>query len=421
MTDLYSRDQRVIARAQQLRFHPLAAERGEGATLVEPGGRRLIDLSAGWSVAGLGYGHPEVIRAVTEAVTTMPGVSILSGTHRYAVELAERLLELTPTAGDDRCVYIGLTGSDANTAVWRAIRGWSSRPKVVAFEHSYHGGLGSAQTISGIFAGTDVVPDPELVLVPYDNLTALEQALVGDDVAAVFLEPILSDGGLIIPAPGFLAGVGELCTRYGSLLVVDEVKVGLARTGRFHAFQAEDVVPDIVTLGKSLGGGVPVSAVIGPTEILGNEAATSLLTMAGNPISCAAALAVLSTLEAEDYVGQSAALGEHLAMLLSDLSERHEAIADVRNRGLVGGIELAAIPGESAAGVCAKTVYRAWQLGVVVYSVGVDSNVIELTPPLVITADELTRSFTILSQALSDVTSGRVTDEDVAAFAGWAT
>lgn len=420
MTSIVDRDAAVIASAQHVRFFPLAIVSARGALVVEEGGRELIDLSGGWSAAGVGYAHPKVVAAVTEAVSTMPGIGLLSGTHRQGVELAERLLATIHTRGDEpRTVYLGLAGSDANTAVLRSVRAWSSRPRILAFELSYHGGMGPSQQVSGLYTAAGIAADPDLVLAPYAELDAVRVALEKRDVAAVIVEPILSDGGLIIPKPEFLRGLRDLCDATGTLLIADEVKVGMGRTGRLLAHQYDGIEADIVTLGKSLGGGLSLSAAIGPREILDSDPGGTLLTTAGNPIACAAGLAVLDIMEHEQLPERASRLGADLAAGLENIRDRHDLVAAVRSRGLVGGIELRRADGSPAREEAAKVVFRAAQLGAVVYYVGEGSNVLEITPPLVIKKEQLAHGLGIISQAIADVEARLVADSDVAAYAGW--
>ena len=205
----------------------------------------------------------------------MAGASILSLVNGPAVELAERILT-TLGDGRDRRVWLGHSGSDANDTAVRAVTAATGRPRVISFERAYHGALTGSIAISGHPALDQGEKAPGLIQLPYpdprddeagdDVLEQLEAQLArhGDEVAACFVEPILSDGGLIVPPAGFLAGLGERCRAHGVLLVCDEVKVGLARSGTLHAFQVDDVEPDVVCLGKGLGGGLPLSAVIGP-------------------------------------------------------------------------------------------------------------------------------------------------------------
>lgn len=418
---LGARDARVLASAQKLRFSPVAAVAGRGARLIEADGRELIDLSASWSAAGLGYAHPAVVAAVQQAVAEMPGASVLSQVNPQAVALAEELVATMPS-GADYAVYVGLSGSDANAAALRCVHAYTSRAGLVAFAGSYHGGLGPAQEVSGLYVATGIAPAPGLRLLPYpvfaaaaaDVVARLDAELAAGDVAAVIVEPIMSDGGMLVPPPGFLADLHRTCHARQALLICDEVKVGLGRTGLLHAFAHDGVVPDVVTFGKSLGGGLPLSAAVGRADILNATPGASLLTTAGNPVCAAAGRAVLRTVLAEDLPAVAAALGARLLGQLAQLADAHDLVVDVRGKGLAAGVELRA---DGAA--AAKVALRAYQLGAVVYYVGPRSNVLELTPPLVISETELDEGVEILDRALRDVAAGRVSDEAIAEFAGW--
>jgi 4-aminobutyrate aminotransferase len=212
-----------------------------------------------------------------------------------------------------------------------------------------------------------------------------------------------------------------LCRRHGILIVSDEVKVGLARSGLMHCFRHEGFTPDLVCLGKGLGGGLPISALIGPRAIMDHATAFSMQTLHGNPICVAAARAVLQTISKEQLAAKAAEVGNVLLQGIRDLQHDHPSIGDVRGRGLVLGVELvsdreARAPSKMLA---AKTVYRAFELGLVLYYVGQNSNVLELTPPLTLSSAEAADAVRILGRAISDVEAGKVDDGAIAEFAGW--
>jgi 4-aminobutyrate aminotransferase len=435
VADLLARDAAALARIQTLRFAPLAVEGGRGCHLIEAGGRRLLDLSGSWGAASLGYGHPAWAEAVRKATLSPAAASLLSSATAPSVELAERLLALVPGAGERR-VWLGHSGSDANEAAARAIRAATGRSRFVTFAGAYHGGSAGSMAVSGHAVQAYAERAAGLLTIPYPDawrdgagaaqasLAALDRALGGVDpseIAALFMEPIQSDGGLLVPPPGFLADVVARCRRHGILIVVDEVKVGLGRSGLLHAFQHEGFVPDVVTFGKALGGGLPLGAMVGPRTVLDHATAFAMQTLHGNPISAAAGLAVLDAIEREGLPRRAQAMGRRLQAGLRALMQGHPMIGDVRGRGLAIGVELVAdrATKEPAHRAAAKVVVRALELGLVLYYVGSRSNVLELTPPLVIGEAEVDEGMALLGQAIGDVERGRVPDEAVAAYAGW--
>lgn len=431
MSTLYKRDEAVIAGIEKLRFFPLEVISGHGCTLVTPDGRELLDLSATWTACGLGHGHPAIADAVSRAVRTAPGAGGLSAVHPDSVGLAEDLLALVPGGGERR-VYLGHAGSDANDVALRACRHATGRRTVMAFEHSYHGGVGVAMGVSGVHVDAGAAPDPDAVFLPYPNpfrptsagiegdvsacLALAERHLATGSIACLIVEPILSDGGLVVPPDGFLGRLHEVCRRHGVPMICDEVKMGLGRPGTLHAFEHDGVVPEIVTFGKVLGGGLPLSAAVGPAELLDNPPAAALLTTAGNPVCTAAGRAVLATVVGDGLPEQAAKVGAVLQDALRALDS--DVIGEVRGRGLAIGLELVdPATGDRDPRLAAQVVYRAWELGAVVYYVG--GNVLEITPPLILSEAEAVRAAEILGAAIADAAAGRVDAEEVARYAGW--
>ncbi len=433
---LHERDARVIANIARLRFSPLCLVGGRGNHLIEEGGRSLLDLSASFGPAIAGYSHPAIIAAVTRACASMAGTGLLSHPNENAVALAEDLLRLTPGGGDRR-VWFGHSGSDANDCALRVVQAATGRSRFISFIGSYHGNLSGSMSISGHPAMTHTLPRAGLVLLPYPD--PYRCAFSADDVlrlldfqfatscpphqvAAIFIEPLMADGGLIVPPPGFLLAIQQRCRRHGIQVIVDEVKVGLARSGAIHCFQHEGLEPDLIVFGKALGGGLPLSAVIGPKHIMDHAPAFALQTTAGNPIATAAGRAVLQIIADEGLVERANRVGGILAKGMRALGAKHSIVGEVRGRGLAVGVDLVtdrvtreAVPVMTTA----KVIYRAYQLGAVFFYVGMRGNVLELTPPLTLSAAEAEEGIAIIDQSLADVSNGLVSDADVAPFMMW--
>jgi 4-aminobutyrate aminotransferase len=433
---LLERDARAIANIAKLRFSPLSLVGGRGSRLIEEGGRALLDLSASFGAASLGYGHPAITAAVSDACANMAGASLLSFANEQAVALAEDLLRLTPGESERR-VWFGHSGSDANDCALRVVQAATGRSRFISFIGSYHGNTSGSMSVSGHTAMTHTLPRAGLVLLPYPD--PYRAAFSADDVlklldyqfatscpprqvAAMFIEPLMSDGGLIVPPPGFLAALQARCRRHGILLIVDEVKVGLARSGRLHCFQHEGVEPDLVVFGKGLGGGLPLSAVIGPRHIMDHAPAFALQTTAGNPVAAAAGRAVLRTIVDENLAEHAITVGGGLMDGLRALGAKHAMIGEVRGRGLAIGVDLVSdrasrepVPVTTTA----KVIFRAYQLGAVFFYVGLRGNVLEFTPPLTFRRAEAEEGVALVDQALTDVGKGLVSDADVAPYMMW--
>ncbi len=435
---LYERDENALSKLQKLRFFPLAVTGGEGAYLHAEDGRRLLDLSASWGAASLGHAHPALREAVASAFDTQAGASILSTANEPAILLAERLLDIVPGEAERR-VWLGHSGSDANETVARAVVAATGKRRILSFSGAYHGGTAGSMAVSGHSVQEHAERSDGLQLVPYpDAYRAQDGTHAGEavlaqleemfsttcppsEVAAFFIEPIQSDGGLLVPPDGFLRSLHALCHRYGILTVCDEVKVGLGRSGRLHCFEHDGWAPDIVVLGKGLGGGLPISAAIGPARVMNHATAFSMQTLHGNPVCARAALAVLDTIERDGLVSNAATTGEHLMTGLKKLQQSQDAVGDVRGHGLAIGVELVKdrVSKEPAAELAAMTVYRAFELGAVFHYVGMASNVLELTPALILDKAQADDAVRVISQAIEDAVAGKVPASKLTAFEGW--
>jgi acetylornithine/N-succinyldiaminopimelate aminotransferase len=373
---------------------PVAILLGRGCRVWDADGREYLDLIAGIAVSSLGHAHPAIVEAVSRQVAQVAHTSNLF-LHERELELAERLLTLLD---EDGRVFLANSGTEANEAAVKLVRRIQGpeRPVLVAAERSFHGRTLGALALTG----KDSIRTPfgpygcEVRFVPYGDAAAL-RAATGGDVAAVFLEPGLGESG-VVPAPdGYLAAAREACDQAGALLVLDEIQTGIGRTGAWFAHQAAGVRPDVLTLAKGLGGGLPIGVCIGLGPAgSGFSQGDHGSTFGGNPVACAAALAVLDTIERDGLLAHVTETGEHLAAGLGAIS--HPLVAGVRGAGLWRAVVLTAplAPGLEAA---------ARRAGFLVNAVQPDA--IRLAPPLILTAAEADEFTAALPAILAEVSA----------------
>ncbi|CAM3457782.1 acetylornithine transaminase [Mycobacterium frederiksbergense] len=365
---------------------PLALATGDGAVVTDTDGKHYLDLLGGIAVNLLGHRHPAVIEAVTAQLNTLGHTSNLYATEP-GIALAEKLVD---HLGHPARAFFCNSGTEANEVAFKISR-LTGRTKIVAAEGGFHGRTMGSLALTGQPAKrAPFEPLPgDVTFVPYGDAEALASA-VTEETAAVFLEPIMGEGGVVVPPPGYLAAAREITTRHGALLVLDEVQTGVGRTGAFYAHQHDGITPDIVTLAKGLGGGLPIGAclALGATGDLLTPGLHGS-TFGGNPVCTAAALAVLDTLAAEDLVAKAGALGKTISHGVEEL--HHPLVSHVRGRGLLLGIVLTA---EKAKAV--ETAAR--EAGFLVNAAAID--VIRLAPPLIITETQIDEFLTALPAVL---------------------
>ena len=349
--------------------------RGEGCYVWDEDDRRYLDLLGGLAVNVLGHGHPAFVAAVTDQLRTLGQVSNFFATPPQ-VGLAERLLALT--GGVDGRVFFTNSGTEALEAAFKIAR-QTGRPRIVAAEGGFHGRTMGSLALTGKAAIREPFePLPGgVVHVPFGDPEALVAA-VGDDTAAVVLEPIQGEAGVRVPPAGYLDAARRITARHGALLVLDEVQTGLGRTGEWFAYQHDGVVPDVVTVAKGLGGGFPIGACVAfgaAADLLGPGTHGS--TFGGNPVAAAAALAVMDTIEREALLDNAGKVGDQLRRGIESL--RHPLVGGVRGRGLLLAVELTAPVATGAANA-------ALDAGFIVNPVSADA--LRLAPPLVLSGDQ---------------------------------
>ena len=361
---------------------PVTFTRGEGSWLYDQAGRKYLDGLSGIAVCALGHAHPAVTRAVCEQAGKLVHTSNLYGIEQQQV-LGERL---TTLAGMDR-VFFANSGAEANEAAIKLARLWGHRkgidnPVIVVMENSFHGRTMATLTATGnrkVQAGFEPLVHG-FARVPYGDLEALQTAARNlKDIVAVLVEPVQGEGGVHIPPDDYLPGIRALCDEQGWLMMLDEIQTGMGRTGRPFAFQHHGITPDVITLAKALGNGVPIGACLArgdAAELFGPGSHGS--TFGGNPLACAAALAVLEVMEKERLWERAASLGERMLTGFRERLGSLEGVVDIRGQGLMIGIEL-----ERS---CGELVNRALEQGLLINVTA--ERVLRLLPPLVLNDEE---------------------------------
>ncbi|GAW91345.1 PLP-dependent aminotransferase [Calderihabitans maritimus] len=394
--------------------------KAEGVRVWDREGNEYLDFLGGYGALNLGHNHPAVVEAL-EKVKDRPNL-LQASLGNLTAALAHNLARITP--GKLQRSFFGNSGAEAVEGALKLARAATGKQKIIYAEGSFHGKTFGALSVTG---RTKYQKDfrpllPGCSAVPFGDLEALERALSPGDVAAVILEPIQGEGGIIVPPPGYLSAVRELCSRYEALLVLDEIQTGFGRTGYLFAAEEEGVVPDIMCVAKSLGGGVmPIGAYITTEEIWdraygGMEKSTlHTSTFGGNTRACAAAIAAINALLEENLTQNAREQGRYLLDRLVDLKEKHPVIKDVRGRGLLVGLEfeelnqgllnrmtggaLGRLSQEYMGALVAVELMNRHRI-ITAYTLN-NPNVIRLEPPLTVTREEIDRVVEALDEILS--------------------
>lgn len=376
--------------------YPVAFVRGSGCYLWDEKGKRYLDFLSGIGVHALGHCHPAIVEAIGKQAATLCHTSNL-----YRIPLQEALAKrLTAGCFADQ-VFFCNSGSEANEAAIKLVRrymkerGRPNRYEIITAHNSYHGRTLATLTASGqakVQYGYDPLP-PGFRYAPYNNAAAM-QSLIGPHTAAIMVEAIQGEAGVIVPDDGYLEELRRIADHHGILLVVDEIQTGLGRTGKLWCHQWSDMAPDIMTTSKSLGGGLPMGACLATQKVAAVfSPGAHGSTFGGAPLACAAALAHLDILEQGDVLARVTEKGHHLLARLQDLAARHKMIKAIRGKGLMVAIELNAPAEEVVAIGLARGLLISCQAG----------TVLRLMPPLVVENNEIEDALTILNGVFTDL------------------
>jgi 4-aminobutyrate aminotransferase/(S)-3-amino-2-methylpropionate transaminase len=419
---ILERKERVIADPLSI-YIPVVIERGQGATLTDVDGNTFIDFAGGVGCLAVGHSHPRVVEAAQEQLDRFSHTDFTIVPYEVYVELGERLCDLAPI--DDAKAGFFNAGTEAVENAIKFARAYTKRPAVIAFEGGFHG-----RTLLSLSLTSKTHPykaglgpfAPEVYRVPFANeyrgidaeaaLESLERALItqvaAETVAAIVLEVVQGEGGFVVAPPAFVEGVRRLCDEHGIVMVVDEVQTGFGRTGKLFAVEHYDVQPDLITVAKSIAMGLPLSGVIGRSEIMdapGDSAVGG--TYVGNPVAQAAALAVLDVIGEEDLCARAAVLGGTMRARMESWRGRFPQVGDVRGLGAMLAIELVRDPAtkEPAADLATAVVEEAAANGLLLLKSGIYANCIRVLCPLTLTDAELEEALGVWEQALETTLS----------------
>lgn len=432
----------VISPSARIPYYPLVVKSAHGATIEDSDGHLYLDFLSAACIANTGHSHPRVVEAIKKQSDKLIHYNLAYAYTEEAVELAVELCRITPGQFPKRVAF-GLSGSDANDCAIKLVRQAAGRPNVISYLRAYHGQTYGALSLSAVslpmrrhmgpmLPGVFHAPYPDCYhcnwarggncsLECLSALTGLfETSCPPDEVAAIFIEPIQGDSGIVVPPDSYMEGLRKVCEEHGILLVAEEVQSGFGRTGRWFASGKWSFAPDLVIMGKAMASGMPLSAVVGRKELFdGWESPAHAISTSANPISCAASLATVKVIEEEGLLDRARESGAYLKRRFLEMAGRHPLIGDVRGEGLMLGVDLVVDRStkERAAKETAKVAYAAWKRGLFVTFFS--KSVLRIAPPLIVTKDEMDRALGILDESLSDVEQGRIGDSVLSSVKGW--
>lgn len=422
-----SEDSEVIMQSF-VRWYPLVVKTGKGAIIEDVDGNQYIDFNSGLAVLNVGMLHPKVVEAIKRQAEKLLHYSLTDFYYEEAVEVAKEIIRITPGTFKKR-VFFTNSGAESIECAMKVARGHfrGSRPTIIAFTGSFHGRTFGAMSLTSskpvqrkwfypLLPNIEHVPYPYCYRCPY-KLTPdtcnywcidfIEEWLFKkyvdpEEVSAIIFEPVAGEGGYIVPPKGAVLKLRKLTEKYGILLVADEVQSGVGRTGKWFAVKHFNVIPDLIAIAKGIASGLPLGAVVGRREVMDLPRGSHASTFGGNPISLAAAKAVIEVIEEEKLLDNAAKLGDYILKRLREFMEKYEIIGDVRGLGLMIGVELIKNreTKEPAVEELSWIINNSFKRGLLV--IGAGKSVIRIAPPLVITREEVDRGLEILEDVIKE-------------------
>lgn len=441
--ELLEKEQAAFSTAARIKYYDIVIDHGKGAIITDVEGNNYIDLLASASSTNTGHAHPRIVQAIQEQSSKIIQYTPAYFANTQAARLAPRLAALAPMSGPVEVAW-GNSGSDANDAIIKFARAYTGRPYMVSFTGAYHGStygsmslsavtLNMSRKMSPLLPGIIKVPFPS----PWEKLPgenedefvdrmfkAFEQPfetyLPAEEVAAILIEPIQGDGGIIKTPPAYMQKIYHFAKEHGILFAIDEVNQGMGRTGKWWSIQNfPGIEPDLMSVGKSLASGLPLSAIVGRKEIMeALGSAANVYTTAGNPVTTAAANATIDVIKDEHLLERSERLGQKAAEFFKRAQKKYSFIGGVRMYGLDGGIDIInPTTGKGDPVATTKLMYRIFELGAIIISLR--GNILRFQPPLVITDDQLDQAFAMIEQAFGELAADKLALPKNAAELGW--
>ena len=412
-----------------VRWYPLVVEKAEGCILTDVDGNEYIDLNAGIAVVSVGHRHPKVIEAIKEQCNRFLHYSLTDFYYDPAVELAKKLSKITPGKFEKKIFFCN-SGAEAVEGALKIARGHfkGSRQYIMAYIGAFHGRLFGSMALtsskpvqrkwfSPLLPGVEHVPYPYCYRCPWrQNYPEcgywcvdfiedyyFKKYVPPDETACIIFEPIQGEGGYVVPPPEYWGHIRKLCDKYGILMISDEVQAGMGRTGRWFGIEHWNVTPDLIAIAKGIAAGLPLGAVVGRSEIMDLPRGSHASTFGGNPVSCAAASAVIDVIEGEKLLENASKIGEYTMKRFEEFQEKYELIGDVRGKGLMIGVELVKDrrSKEPAVKELSKILLKCFKKGVAV--IGAGKSTIRIAPPLTISMELMEKAIDIIGESIGEV------------------
>lgn len=442
-SDVVAEDKKVVSKASRMHYYPLVIKKGHGALIEDIDGNEYIDLLSSAAALNTGHSHPRIVKAIKEQADSFIHYTTGYTYNEFQVQLATRLSEITPGSFRKKVLF-GLSGSDANDGAIKLARAYTGKTNIISFVGSYHGSTYGSLSLSAISINMrrkigPLLPGIHHMPYPYckrcvfgkkeescslECLESIKRAfnscLPEDDVAAVIIEPIAGDFGLIVPPRRYMEELYKMCRDKGILFISEEVQQGFGRTGKWFAIDNFNITPDIIVMGKSIAAGMPLSALVAREEIMDSlQSPAHAFTMEGNPICCRAAIENIEVIKDEHLMEKAVELGGHAVRRFKEMAEKYEIIGDVRGIGLSIGVELVKNreTNEKHREAAAKICYRCYEKGVILIFIA--DSVLRIQPPLVITKEQLDKAIDIIDESIEEYMNGEISDDVLKAVQGW--